>query len=137
MTGILGGLVGGGPKLTLVDDNLLHANPGATATVGIRIDAGGQIYTREAGGGYTAQYNWIIPAANAALYECRWVTEGTTPDTTPAASGTWVQCNVDRTWEESETGADRSFSFTLQIGLLGTSTALRSATIQFNALGSP
>jgi len=126
-----------GDILTLVDDALSHINPGGTATVGFRIDADGQIYTREAGGAYTAQYFWIVPALNASLYECRWVTNGTTPDTTPAASGTWVQCNVDRTWEESETGADRSFDFTVQIGLLGTSTPIKTVTIQFDASGSP
>lgn len=126
-----------GDVLRLDAAGLTHINPGGTAVVGIRIDADGQIYTRAAGGGYTAQYFWILPSVNASLYECRWVTGGTTPDITPAASGSWVQCNVDRTWEESETGADRSYSFTLEIGLLGTSTPLASATITFSALGAP
>lgn len=137
MSGVLAAAMTAGDGLRLDAASLTHVNPGGTAVVGIRVDADGQIYTRQAGGGYTAQYNWVTPTTNAAAFECRWVTGGTTPDTTPAASGTWVQCNVDRTFEESEASADKSYSFTLQIGRNGTSSALKSVTITFNALGSP
>ena len=126
----------GNDSLQLIADSLVHSNPGGTAVVGIRIDSDGQIYTRSAGGGYVAQYVWVLPAL-VANYECRWVTGGTTPDTVPAASGTWVQCNVDRTFEESEAGADKNYDFTLEIGRNGTSVALKSVTIGFHALGSP
>lgn len=130
---ILAGL--GEDSLTLVGDSLIHSNPGGTAVVGIRVDSDGQIYTRELGGGYTAQYFWVL-AGLVANYEMRWVTGGTTPDTVPAASGTWVQCNTDRTIEESENNNDKVYSFTLQIGRNGTSVALKSVTINFSALGS-
>lgn len=129
-------MLGGGDGLTLIADALTHVNPGGTAVVGIRVDSDGQIYTREAGGAYTAQYAWVL-AGLVANYEMRWVTGGTTPDTIPAASGTWVQCNTDRTIEESSVGSDTSYSFTLEIGRNGTSTALKSVTITFNALGAP
>lgn len=128
----------GGPVLRLDAATITHDNPGATAVVGIRVDSDGQIYTRENGtsGSYVARYNWITPVSNAANYECRWVTGGTTPDTTPAASGTWVQCNTDRTWQETSINADTAYSFTLEIGLNGTSTAIKSVTIGFEAFGA-
>lgn len=137
MSGALAAVLGGGDQLRLDGDSLTHINAGGTAVVGIRVDADGQIYTREAGGAYTAQYNWITPTALAANYEMRWVTGGTTPDTTPGASGTWFQCNTDRTIEESSAGTDTLYSFTLEIGRNGTSTALKSVTINFSALGAP
>lgn len=133
---LVGAASGAGDSLRLDADSLTHVNTGGTAVVGIRIDSDGQVYTREAGGGYTAQYFWVLSGL-VANYECRWVTGGTTPDTTFAASGTWVQCNTDRTMEESETSADKSYTFTLEIGRNGTSVALKSVTITFNALGSP
>lgn len=131
------GVIPGGDTLQLRSESLTHVNVGGTATVGIRVDSDGFIYTRSAGGGYVAQYQWLLPGTNVGDYECRWVTGGTTPDTTPAASGTWVNCDTDRTWQEAETGADISYSFTLQIGKAGTSDAMKSTTITFNALGAP
>ena len=116
--------------------DVTHVVVGGNATAGFRIGADGNIYYRQ-GGAYVLQYPWVLPAANAANYECRWVTGGSTPDSVPAASGSWVRCNADRTWEENAVGVDVLHTFTVEIGRFGTSTALKSVTISVNARGSP
>jgi hypothetical protein len=126
----------GGDKVDLTGTTVSHVVPGGSATAGFRIDADGQIYYRQ-GGSYIAQYSWVTPNGNAGNYECRWVTGGSTPDTTPAASGTWVACTSDRTWEENAVGTDVIHSFTVELRRAGTSTVLKSVTIGLAARGAP
>lgn len=130
-------LAAGGDTLFLSADAPLDATPpGGPVSVTWRIDADGQIY-------YTitdviaARYAWITPAANAPLYEFRWVTHGVDPDTTPSASGTWVAMSADRTFTENQTGTDRTALFTAEIRRIGSTSTLVSVTISLQALGAP
>ncbi len=122
----------GGDRVVLNALSAHETDLGGTAIVGVRMDADGQVYKRD-GGAYAAQYEYVIPAANAGLYECRWVTQGTTPSTTPGASGTWLSCGTDRTWEHSS-AANFNFSFTLELRRAGTTTTLKSVNVTFSGI---
>jgi hypothetical protein len=84
-------------------DTLVHNNPGGTATVGIRVDSDGGVYTREAGGAYTLQYQWLLTGVNTD-YEVYATTAG--PGVSGSATDTWLGCGSDRAWEFSTSGND-------------------------------
>lgn len=111
---------------------------GGPSTCGFQLLANGKAQALTGGAGYTDRYDWILPNSSASRYECRHVNSGTAPDTIPAASGTWVPLTSTRKWETtSPVNTDESRSFVCEIGLLGTSTAIKSVTITIDADGSP
>jgi len=128
----------GGDIIFLGADSPLDATPvGGPVSVTWRIDADGQVY-------YTisdviaARYAWISPAVNAALYEFRWVTQGTDPDTVTGVSGTWDAMSSDKTFTENQTGSDRTALFTAELRrIAGPGPTIASVTISLQALGAP
>lgn len=112
---------------------------GGPAVAGWRLHTDGQLYRRINAGGYIAQSNWITPTSSAANYECRWNGIGTDPDVNPGGENTWLPLTSIRTWETtSPVNAQEIRQFNIEIGLLGTSTALIGpTTITLNADGNP
>jgi len=127
---------GSGDTVRLDAQGITDVVVGGTATITYRVDSDGGIYRIQAHGGSTKLYDWVLPNAQAANYEVRWVTQGNDPNTTPAASGTWIACTSDRDWVNTSTNADDTDTFTLELRHVGGPT-LASVTITLNAFGSP
>lgn len=108
---------------------------GGIATANFRIDSDGGVYG-QSGASVVKQYDWIIPNGDVSGFECRWVSTGQTPTTTPGSSGTWLACTSDRSWAHTANNNDDTVSFTCELRRTGGAT-LFSVTITLNALGSP
>ncbi len=130
----IGGRVGS--RVQFFSDTLVHINPGGTAIVGIRIDSDGSVYTREAGGGYTLKYAWLLNGVNSD-YEVYATTAG--PGVTGSAVDTWLACSTDRTWEFSTSGNDDSTALNVVLRDASTTTVLTvdPTFINMNALSAP
>ena len=79
---------------------------------------------------------WLVGSTNGAAYEAKvTVTSGSLSSGT---TGSWVALSSDQTWRVSRSSLGTSTcTFTVQIGLAGTSTALDSATVTLSATVDP
>lgn len=105
----------------------------AGTAAGVRVNTSGVVQTRQ-GTTYTTASTWLLSGLSSD-YECR-ITGVTGETPTGAASGTWVNCSTSPEWYIQDASADsvEAFStFTLQIGLAGTSTAIDSAVVDLTA----
>lgn len=141
VSGILNTMLGSGGDLLRLDAATVSDSvPGGPSTAQWRIDADGGVYISRAivsGGAFQFQYNWCTPPANAANYECTFTAGTGTVDTAPTTAGTYVQCNADRTWIETNPNTAESADFTARIRRVGGSTDLVTAVITLNVDGSP
>lgn len=130
----------GGDILRLDAASVIDSVAGGPSTSQWRIASDGGVYISRAsvsGGAFQFQYNWVEPPANAANYECTWTAGTGTVDTTPTTAGTYVQCNANRDWVETNAIGPESASFTARIRRVGGSTDLVTAAITLDVDGSP
>lgn len=131
----------GGDIIRLDAAALSSVTVGGVATCSFRIDSDGGIYFNQAnipGGGFIKQYDWVLPNANAGLYECRWTSLGNDPSSPPGVADTWLACTTDRTWANSVNGSSDTSSFTCELRLASNpGVTLKSVVIQLNPDGSP
>lgn len=76
--------------------------------------------------------DWLVGSTTGSDWECRaTILSGSLSSGT---TGSWLALSSDRRWTVSRSSlGTSSCSFTLEIGRVGTSTALKSATIQLSA----
>lgn len=139
LSGILNLMLGGvTDRLQFLDTSVDAVLLGGPAVAGWRLHTDGNLYTRINAGGYVLFGPWIVPTFRAAAYECRW-NAVTDPDVTPGSENLWIPLTSIRTWETtSGLNVQEIRTFDIEIGLLGTSTALIGpTTITLNADGNP
>lgn len=133
-------LLAGGDRLRIDSATYSRINPGG-ATASFKIDADGQVYVGDSssGGALTARYAWIVPAANAALYDVRWsAVSGTGVDSSPGAASTNLNCGTDRTWSETNVAGVETTTFRVTLHRAGdTANALVTADITLEVDGAP
>jgi hypothetical protein len=96
--------------------------------------------TLESDGGYSqapvGSGTWLIGSTDGAAYECRATETSGTLSSNPASA--WVDISANRTFRVTRSSlGTKTCTFTLEIGLVGQSTALDTATITLTATVEP
>jgi hypothetical protein len=97
------------------------------ATAALALESDGDFNASDA-----ALTQWLLGSTNGSAYECRaTLTSGSLSSGT---TGSWLALSSTRTWSVTRVSlGSKSCVFLLEIGLLGTNTALASATISLDA----
>ncbi len=123
------GSSGGTPVLRLDDGTYTHdvIDP-LDAAVDLSIDSSGSLtHTGDTGGSYA----WIS-GGSPASYEVRAM--ATSGSVSTGTVGSWLPLSTTRSWSvERTTVGSKTVVLTVEIGLLGTSTALETASISMSA----
>lgn len=131
--------LGAGGDVIRVDTATISRDNTGGASASFKLDADGQAYYADdsSGGALTARYSWVIPNANAALYDVRWTPGSGTVDSTPGADSTNLSLGTDRTWTETNGAGVESASFTVTVHNAGDSgNPLATAVITLEVDGS-
>jgi hypothetical protein len=125
--------IGSGPRITLDGSYHVQKSGSGVTSVSIKLEADGDIVSNGAAG-VVDEGDWIAPKeAAGGDWEARMVTVSGTLDT--GTADTWQALSSDLTYGLVNTvvGTTESFSGTLEIGRVGTSTALASCAVILEA----
>lgn len=123
-------LLGGrnGASINLADEGVVdeQAYPDA-ATAFYELQSDGDTLTSLGAGS-----DWLVGSTTGSNYECRaTLVSGTL---TSGTTGSWLALSSDRRWSVTRSSLGiKSCTFTLEIGLAGANTAIKTATITITA----
>ena len=131
MSGIAGASTA---QITLSNVTTTNTIVGSTATAKYELQADGDIFRSAAGVGADVDIgDWIEPReAAGGNYECKVTVNSGSLST--GTSGSWLALSSTRTWTRARgsLGTD-NVNFTVEIRQVGSSTTLKSATIDLTA----
>lgn len=104
----------------------------STATNGFQLNSTGKVYVNT-NGSYTYLQDWVTPNSAASDYECYvTVSSGTLSSGT---TGAWIALSTTRDWTvvKAPPLGSKTCTFTIDIRKIGTTTVLKTATIDITA----
>lgn len=119
-------------RVAVGNETVADVEASGTATASITYESDGGL-SSVGNDSAVGSATWLVNSVTGSDYEIRvLVTSGTF--STGISTGSWATLNTDRTWTVSRASlGTKTCTATVEIGLVGTSTALDTATITLTA----
>jgi len=110
----------------------VKAGTGGTVYSGLKIDADGDLYERQPGGGWSSFGTWLLSGTNSAFYVNRTINSGSL--VTDSGTGSSIILSTDRTYDVQRTGQGGDISqVDFEIALVSDDSVVASISYTFHA----